>query len=370
MGAPYHEMKPLILKNGVKAFSSNYTLYGDMSARMMDTLSVFSPDAEIYSVDECFLGMTGFNNFDLYEYGQLLRNTVKQNVGIPCCVGIGPTKTLAKIANRLAKKNPDANGVFIINSEESRINALQRISVDDIWGVGRQYQQKLATKNIETGEQLSKISTEWARVNLGGVVGVRMINELNGQSCIDLEMIAEPKKNIAATRAFGKVVTEQQDISEALSFHIARASEKLRAQNSVAKVITFFFHSNPFSKVYPFFRVTRSIELPVATSDPRKLNAPVQNMLKQTFKNGVRYHKCGVMLQGLVSANGFQADLFSAADTEETSALLSTVDILNKKYGRGTLKFASSGFNNSWMTQANLKSPCYTTNWHDLMRVS
>jgi DNA polymerase V len=366
MGAPYHEMKDLIINNGVKAFSSNYTLYGDMSSRMMETLSDFSPEVEVYSIDECFLGLNGFHRYDLTDYGQRIRQTVKQHIGIPCCVGMGPTKTLAKIANRLAKKVPENKGVFVIRDDLTRDFALRQIEIEDVWGIGRQYQRKLEALGIKTAYDLSRMAPEWGRLNLGGVVGMRLIHELNGVSCIDLEMITEPKKNISATRAFGKVVTEEKDISEALSYHVARAAEKLRAQGSVAKIISFFFHSNPFSKVYPYFKRYRSYELPVATSDTRLLNAPVQAILRKTFMPGVRYHKCGVYLQELYPAGTVQKDLFDPADSPKAVALMNTVDELNKRFGRNTAHFASTGFTKSWITQANLKSPCYTTRWSDL----
>jgi len=369
MGAPYYEMKDLILKNGVKAFSSNYTLYGDMSDRMMTTLSQFSPDVEVYSIDECFLGMEGFNNFNLTDFSQIMRQTVRQHTGIPCCVGIAPTKTLAKIANRLAKKVPSNNGVFVIQDEATRLHALENIMIDDIWGIGRKYFKKLEAFGLQNALQLSRMSPEWAKAHLGGIVGTRLIHELNGLSCIDLEMVADPKKNIAATRAFGKVVTNEKDISEALSFHISRAAEKLRKQNSVAKIVTFFFHSNPFSKVYPFIRISKSIVLPIPTSDTRKLNDPVQAMFKKLFQNGVRYHKAGVMLQELTSASAVQSDLFYQSDNEQSTALMSVVDKLNTQYGRGTMQLGSSGLTRSWMTQANRKSPSYTTNWKQLLVV-
>jgi DNA polymerase V len=369
MGAPYHEMKQLVLDNEVKAFSSNYTLYGDMSARMMETLSSFSPDMEVYSIDECFLGLKGFRHFELTPYGQQIRQTVKQHIGIPCSVGIAPTKTLAKVANRFAKKNADTKGVIVLADEDLRRYVLQNTSVEDIWGIGRQYQEKLKAKNITTAYQLSCMPQDWGKANLGGVVGERLILELNGYACIDLETIQEPKKNIAATRAFGKIVTSEKDISEALSFHISRATEKLRSQKSVAKVVTFFFHSNPFSQTYPYFKIWRSIELPTATSDPRKINNAVQATFRKCFKSGIRYHKCGILLQEIYPEANVQGDLFSTPDTDKTKALMATVDGLNKRFGRGKMKFASTGIENTWMTQANLISGHYTTNWLDLLKV-
>ena len=369
MGAPYHEMKSLILNNGVRAFSSNYTLYGDMSARVMSILSEFSPDSEVYSIDECFLGMEGFNNFDLSDYGQTMRQTVRQYTGIPVCVGMGPTKTLAKIANRLAKKMPVNNGVFVIDSEATRLHALANIATEDIWGIGRQYQQKLASFGLKNALELSHMAPDWGKIHLGGVVGMRLIHELNGLSCIDLEQIADPKKNIAATRAFGKVVTDEKDISESLSFHISRAAEKLRAQGSVAKIVCFFFQTNPFSKVFPFVRMAKAIELPVATSDTRLLNAPVQAMFKRCFRPGLRYHKAGVMLQELSPASHVQSDFFAKSDAPEACELMATLDSLNKRFGRGTLQLGSSGIEKSWITQANLRSPSYTTSWKELFTV-
>ena len=369
MGAPFHEMRQLVEKHGVRAFSSNYTLYGDMSARMMQTLSEFSPDTEVYSIDECFLGMEGFQHFDLIEYGQTIRETVKRNVGIPCSVGIALTKTLAKVANRFAKKNLEHNGVMVIAEEDVRRAVLLNTEIDDVWGIGRQYGQKLKAHGVTNALQLSKMSPAWGKANLGGVVGERLIHELNGLSCIDLEMVQDPKKNIAATRAFGKVVTEQEDISEALSFHVSRAAEKLRAQKSVANIVTFFFHSNPFSKSLPFFQVYHSVKLPIATSDTRQFNDPVQQMLKKLFRPNIRYHKCGVMLQGITDATRLQSDFFNAPDSDKTIELMKTLDSLNHRFGRDTLKFGRSGFKLDWKTQAKMKSPNFTTNWNDLLKV-
>lgn len=369
MGAPFYEMKALVQKHNVQVFSSNYTLYGDMSARMMEILSGFSPCVEVYSIDECFLGFHGFQQFDFLDYAQTIRGTVKQYIGIPCSIGIAPTKTLAKVANKLAKKKPDRQGVYLIHDEASRVQALREIETGDIWGIGRQYQHQLAEKNIKTGLELSEVPLHWAKAHLGGVVGMRLIQELNGKACINLETIPEPKKNIAATRAFGKVVTEEQDIAEALSFHVSRAAEKLRAQDSVASNIAFFFHSNPFSKTYPFFRVFRSIDLPVPTSDTRKLNEPVQRLLRHTFKPSIRYHKCGVMLQDLSPQSNIQNDLFQPADSSKALSLMAAMDKLNRAYGRGALQFASNGIDKPWLTQANLRSGSYTTNWKELFSV-
>jgi len=259
--------------------------------------------------------------------------------------------------------------VFVIDNDQSRLHALKNIAVDDIWGVGRQYAKKLIAEGINTAYELSLVSQEWARKNLGGVIGMRMVQELNGISCIELEMVQEPKKSIAAARSFGKIVTDPNEISEALSFHIFRASEKLRAQNSVAKGLVFFFHSSPFSKVQPYFRVWQSVELPIATNDPRKLNEPVQRLFKKLFRPGIRYQKAGVILQELSPADNLQGDLFSVPDSSEAKKLLAAVDGLNTRFGRGALKFANSGFKRSWMTQANYASPRYTTSWNELMKV-
>jgi DNA polymerase V len=369
MGAPFHEMKALVEKHGVRAFSSNYTLYGDMSARMMQTLSEFSPDTEVYSIDECFLGMDGFQHFNLVEYGQTIRETVKRNVGIPCSVGIAPTKTLAKVANRFAKRNLKLNGVMVISEDQTRRLVLENTEIGDVWGIGRQYGQKLKQLGLSNAFQLSTMSPAWGKANLSGVVGERLIHELNGVSCINLEMVQDPKKNIAATRAFGKVVTEKKEIGEALSFHISRAAEKLRAQNSVANIVTFFLHSNPFNKSFPFVQIYNSIKLPVATSDTRKFNDPVQTMLTKLFRPNVRYHKCGVMLQGIMNASQIQTDFFHEPDSDKAIQLMKSLDMINHRFGRGTLNLGSTGFGSSWKTQANRKSAHFTTDWNELLIV-
>ena len=369
MGVPVHEVKSIISKNDVKVFSSNYTLYGDMSARMMQTLGEFSPGMEIYSVDECFLGLMGFDGFNLYDYGQLIKNTVKQNVGIPCGVGMGVTKTLAKIANGIAKKCPEHKGVFVIDSPEKRIATLKIIGVDDIWGVGRQYQAKLMAVGIKTAYDLSLVRKDWAQKNLGGVVGIRLIHELNGLSCLPLELMREPKKNIASTRAFGRIVTSKDDLAEALSCYTARGAQKLRAEGSIAKQISYFIHSNPFSKTYPYFSAGEAITLPVATSDTSKLTSVVLKSLEKKYRPGIRYHKAGIMLSFLRPEDSVQDDLFSHGDTERSKAVMETLDNLNRRFGRGTVALGSRGFSNDWGTKVNSRSPHYTTSWADLMTV-
>jgi DNA polymerase V len=258
---------------------------------------------------------------------------------------------------------------MIITDDVTRRLILAKTEIDDIWGIGRQYGQKLKTFGLTNAFQLSTMSPSWGKANLGGVVGERLIHELNGLSCIDLEMVQDPKKNIAATRAFGKVVTEEKDISEALSFHVSRAAEKLRVQNSLANIVTFFFHSNPFSKSFPFFQVYHSIKLPIATSDTRKFNEPVQKMLAKLFRPNIRYHKCGIMLQGITEASRLQSDLFNKPDSEKAITLMNTLDGINHRFGRETLKLGSSGINPEWKAQAKMKSAHFTTDWGDLLKV-
>ncbi|MCF0049568.1 Y-family DNA polymerase [Dyadobacter sp. LJ53] len=369
MGVPVHEVKSIITEKGINVFSSNYTLYGDMSSRMMRTLGEFSPEMEVYSIDECFLGLSGFNRFNLHNYGLLIKKTMKQNVGIPCSIGIGSTKTLAKIANKVAKKYPDYEGVFVIDSPEKRIEVLKTIGVDDVWGIGRKYLSKLNAVGIHTAYQLSTVCKDWAQKNLGGVVGLRLVHELNGLSCLPLELVQEPKKNIASTRAFGKIVTSKDELAEALSVYTARGASKLRAERSVAKQISYFIRSNPFSKTYPYFSTGHSITLPVATSDTCKLTAAVLRSLEKTFRPGVRYHKAGIMLSFLRPEGSVQDDLFSHGDTEQAKVLMKTLDELNRRYGRDTLALGSAGFKRDWGTRAHNRSPQYTTSWSDLMSV-
>ena len=307
--------------------------------------------------------------WDLQKYGLDIRSTVLQNVGIPCGVGIAPTKTLAKIANHIAKKFPALGGVHVIDSEEMRIKTLKRTKVGSIWGVGFQYEKKLESLGIKTAYDLSLKQPEWARKILGGVVGVRLINELNGVSCLPLELIHEPRENINATRSFNKPVSNMQELAEALSSHVARAAEKLRQDKSAARIISPFMHSNPHKLDQPWVSIHRTIKLSVATSDTRKLTTAVMQALPKMFKPDVAYIKCGIMLSGLCPAKDVQPDLLLPMDDAKSVSLMKTMDRLNLNYGQNTVFVARAGIKKEWEMKRGFKSPNYTTKWAELLTV-
>lgn len=370
MGEPYFQVKPLLEQHGVRAFSSNYALYGDMSSRMMDILSTFTDEIEIYSVDECFLGLKGFENWDLLDYGRNIRQTVLDYIGIPTCVGMAPTKTLSKLANHLAKKQArkdrTACGVLLLDTETKWREALKQVAVEDVWGIGRQYAQKLHSFRITSAFDLARVRPAWAKKHLGGVVGERIIAELNGISCLQLELAPQAKQSTAVTRSFGKTVTELGELSEAVSTYASRASEKLRSEGSIAAIITVFIQSNRF-KQSPYTG-TITITLPSASSDARVLAHYDIEGLKKIYKPGIDYKKAGVILNGLISEKARQANLFE--ERPSNSKLTEAVDRINARFGKGTVFLASNGTTQAWQMLSTMQSKRYTTRLKEIPEVS
>lgn len=366
MGGPIFQAKDLVRAHGVAVFSSNYTLYGDMSARVMATLSEFTPELEVYSIDEAFLSLRGFTGRNLSEYGTLIRNEVKQCTGIPVSVGIAPTKVLAKAANKIAKKL--GSGVFDFHSREQTEEALKIFPVEDLWGIGRQSQKKLNAHGVMSAFDLMKMKRNLAQ-KLLTIVGVRIQEELNGISCIGLDLFSKPKKQIISSRSFGELLTEIGPIEEAISNHVSRAAEKLRSQNSVCGGIMVFIHTNPFREQdQQYYRQTSRTFLMSENRTNRMIGAALDG-LKEIYRSGFRYKKCGVMLFDLTPENELQPALFDHAISERLGLVMKSMDEINHQYGASFVKFGSCGTKTHWQMRAEARSPRYTTVWEELLSI-
>ncbi|MDD5403054.1 MAG: Y-family DNA polymerase [Sulfuricella sp.] len=370
MGMPWFQMQALARKHGIIALSSNYTLYADMSNRMMAILRQFSPHQEIYSIDECFLGLDGFN-LDLSDYGQQIRQQVRRWIGIPVCVGIAPTKTLAKLANHAAKKQPQWDGVCDLSSlsEAERDRLMDGIEVGEIWGVGRKLREQLTAMRLSTALALKQADTAFIRKRFS-VVLERTVQELRGISCLGVEEVASNKRQIVCSRSFGLPVLRLAELNEAVSSYAARAAEKLRRQFSLAGAIHVYITTSPFREKDPQYSQGITIPLPEASDDTSKLIRAVQWGLKQIFRPGYRYAKAGVMLIELGPAGNRQSSFFTDEEKESRSSkLMQTLDSINRKMGKDTLFPASSGIARPWRMKQGNKSSCYTTDWRELAEV-
>ena len=369
MGEPWFKMEELAKQHGIIAFSSNYTLYGDLSARVMSILSDFSPKQEIYSIDECFLDLDGFEPQTLMAYGQRIRQTVKHNVGIPVCVGIADTKTLAKLANHCAKKGlAGEHGVCDFGRlEEQERNALfASIPVGEVWGVGRRITEKLLTINIETVEDLRRADQEYIRQQFS-IVLERTVQELNGIPCIELEEAGKPRQQIMVSRSFGSMVTEFDDLAESVSNFATKAAEKLRHDGSVAASVCVYVRTNPFKQDEPQYQRSMIVPLCQPSDDTMALISAALKGLKKIYRSGYRYKKTGVLLMGLQSKGTVQATLFDDAAKQTKSAnMMSVMDTINRKMGQGSMTIAASGIRHRWAMRRDRMSQNYTTDWNDL----
>lgn len=365
MGTPWFQMRDLAKQHGIVALSSNYALYADLSNRVMAILAQYSPDQEIYSIDECFLGLDGFSHLDLVEYGKQIRRQVKQWVGIPVCVGIAETKTLAKLANHCAKKQlAGGDGVFDFNrlseSELSRLFA--SIEVGEVWGIGRQLTRKLGDMGITTVEDLRRADAKTLRDKFSVVVE-RTVTELKGIPCMSLEEIAPNKQQIQSSRSFGSYVYDLAPLKEAVASYIAIAAEKLRAQGSLAGIVQVYIRTNPH-KDAPQYQRGVAIPLPEATDDTLRLTRAALWALKRIYRAGYAYQKAGVALINLTDAASSQMSLFSTA--RDNGQLMQVMDRINSIWGRGTLRSAAEGIEKGWKMKRERMSPGYTTNWEQV----
>jgi DNA polymerase V len=375
MAGPYFKAKPLIEAHGVATFSSNYNLYGNLSWRVMETLRMLigAENVEVYSVDEAFLNLDKVPKQQLHETVRTIKDTVEMWTGIKVSIGVAPTKVLSKVANRLAKKNKVAtNCILILDTPRKIEQALQRTEVDDIWGVGRQYAQKLRHMQIETAWQLSLKNIEWAHKHLGGVVGVRLVRELKGIESIVMEEELVNKKMIATTRMFGSPVKDIKSIKEAVATYTSRAAEKLRRQNSAANIISVFVVPKEPSTTGRFRHgpsISAYTTLDAATSITNQLIKPAVDLVDDLFEEGRLYKKAGVTLSGIVPDNSIQGNLFVPDSTNKGRLLMSMMDNMNFAMRDDIIKFASSGTTRNWKMQKNFHSPRYTTRWDELYEI-
>lgn len=401
MGDPYFQVKDVLHQHNVAVFSSNYALYGDMSRRVMYHLGQVAPAVEIYSIDEAFLDLAGMETYlgRLNAYAQKVRAGVKARTGIPTCVGVAPTKTLAKLANRIAKKNADLDGVLYLDSAERRAWALRQVPVGDVWGVGRQYAAKLTAAGIDSAADLARVSDAWARKHLGGVVGARLVQELQGRPCSGLHASEDgtlSRQSISCSRSFGRPLSAFADVLAAVAAFLSRAAEKLRAQGDTAHVLTVYISKNRFAtNVPPPFSRSATLTLPAGpTADTTVLLGYARVLLNRIWEPGVAYHKAGVVLDGLEPpGTGQQLDLFASAAAPlvlpekptlvtKRPGLMASLDALNERFGRGTVRVAtavpapgrpaSNGSANRppWEGKAQWRSPAFTTRLEGLMVVN
>jgi DNA polymerase V len=370
MGEPWFKLKDLAKQHGIIALSSNYTLYGDMSNRIMTVLRDFSPDVEVYSIDESFLGLDGLNG--LWEspvaMGQSIRQRVRQWVGVPVCVGIGHSKTLAKLANHIAKKRPAFDSVCDLTSmtPQGRDGIFSTIEVGEVWGIGRRLSEQLQASGIDTVARLRDASPAWLRSRFGVVVE-RTVNELNGISCLALEEVAPAKKQLIASRSFGQPVLTIDELGESVATYMTRAAEKLRHQGSVCEAIQVFVQTNRFKASDRQYSNAVVVPLPNASCDTRLLIRAALFGLEQIYLPGYYYKKAGVILQGISSASVQQQSLFTTfGDGEKSEAMMRTLDGLNQRFGKGAVSLAAAGIRNDWAMKRERKTPNYTTCWSEI----
>jgi DNA polymerase V len=377
MAAPYYQNKDIIEKNEVAVFSSNYNLYGDLSMRVMNTLrNLVGEDAvEVYSVDEAFLDLSMVPHEQLAIVAKKIKETVEQWTGIKVSVGIAPTKVLAKVANRLSKKNKQQTEcIMVLDTEEKIIDALRRTAVEDIWGVGYRYATKLKQLwTIYDGLQLRNMNEEWAKVHLGGVVGVRLIKELKGEQAIEMKNPLEQKKMIATTRMFGKPVFELNDLKEAVATYTSRAAEKLRRQYCAAKFIDVFVVTNDYEgNQYQYNPQTqhKHTRLLQATSHTNELIRNAVPLVEKLYNRGSKYLKAGVVLGGLVPDESIQGNIFKNNSENHQRVLMEAMDNINFSMRDDAVKYVAGGLKRNWKMRQEMRSGRYTTRWDELFEIS
>jgi DNA polymerase V len=364
MGQPWFECKELAEEHGILAFSSNYALYADLSNRVMSILSDFAPRHEVYSIDECFVDLTGMPK--LREVSYAMRERVGMWTGIPVCVGIGPTKTLAKLANHVAKKHPRSKGVFNYNalSEAQKALLLQRIPVEEVWGVGRKLTKRLECHRIRTVQDLKQAHVPTLRAEFG-VVMEKIQRELQEVSCIELQEIQPDRQQIIASRSFGKTVTELPILQDALSTFVANACAKLRGQGSHAAVIQVFLQTNRFRKDLLQYMPSLAVPLPYPTNDTLEVNRWASFLCERMFKPEYQYKKAGIILSEISPVTHRQGDLLEG-DVSSNGKLMLALDTLNQRFGRGTVKVSTQGAYQDWQMRQERKSPNYTSDWDEV----
>ncbi len=370
MATPWFQMKDLAKQHGIQAYSSNYTLYGDMSSRVVEVLRRFTPNLEVYSIDESFLQIeTVLKQYaDPTSLGQIIKQDVKDTTGLPVCVGIGASKTLAKLANHLAKKHPQFAGVCDISSmpKEALYQWMAETAVGEVWGIGGKTAKKLKELKINSVFDLAQISPQAMRQQFGVVIE-RICYELRGVSCLQLEEVAPAKQQIISSRSFGKSVTSMEELAESVATHAARGAEKLRSQKSVTGALTIFVQTNPHKPFEPQHHQSITVVLSDPSDNTLTLTSAALKGLKQIYKTGFKYKKAGVILNLLADKPTMQQSLFDDIEVKGKSAgLMKAMDSINSRFGNAAIKTAASGTKQDWQMRSGNRSPNYTTQWDEL----
>ena len=362
MGEPYFKAKDIIIKNKVQVFSSNYSLYGDLSRRVMRTLKRFNSEIEVYSIDEAFLDLSNFSDKEVENVGKEIRATVLQWTGIPTSIGIAKTKTLSKVANHIAKKK--LSGVTSLIGIEDIDPILEKVEINDVWGVGRQLTKFYHKNGIYNAKQLKNKSNTWIKKS-SNVLSSRTSMELRGIPCIDLETTTSRRKSCVVSRSFGQRVEKYQELKEAVAKYCLNASEKIRSESLIAKSITVFIRTSPFQSRFGYYSNSKTIDFPIATNNSIEIVKAALTSLETIFKNGYRYQKAGVMLTGLSNSNDGK-NLFSSEKDEKINSLMKSIDNTNHRYGRATLSLASAGVHKKWNMRRQHSSKIDTADYYCL----
>ena len=366
MGEPYFKAKKIITKSNVHVFSSNYSLYGDISRRVMKTLKHFAPEMEIYSIDEAFLNLSIVPDNEILQFGKKIRDTVLRWVGIPTSIGIATTKTLSKIANHIAKK--EKSGVVSLVNKKNIDRILEKIEIRDVWGVGRQLSKFYINNGIFNANQLKNISNNWIKKN-SNVLGSRTAMELRGASCISLEITQSKRKSCCVSGSFGKKVERLQELKESITNHCLNAAEKIRSESLLTKSITIFIRTSPFQKMEIHYSNSKTIDFPIATDNSIEIVKSAILGLKLIFKKGYKYQKSGIILSGLYESKSYNNNLFSSTKDKKTKDLMRSIDYTNFRYGRSTLSLAVALSKKKWKTKKQYFSKIDTTNFDCLPTV-
>lgn len=373
MGVPFFKIRQLAKEKEIKILSSNYELYGDMSSRVTETLADFSPALENYSIDESFLDLKYYQQDSLRKLGKKIRQTVKQNTGIPVSVGIAPSKTLAKLASHLAKTEKDLAGVLDWTSLAPEVsnNYLENLAVDEVWGIGRKSAQKLKIRHLMTVADLAKADPLFIKQELS-IVGMRIVAELNGQSCLELEEVASPKKGITCSNSFGKAVTSKTEIKEALIVFVERACHKLQRDNSVAEIIQVYLRANHFKGSQRPVYFSCNLTLPFASNYPPDFLKILEKNLSKIYQAGINYHKAGVNLLAISSNEQTQGNLFDQEieRVPKKAAILKSLRQLQNKYGQGSINFALLSPSFNWRAKNTFRSQRYSSRIEELLKAN
>ena len=366
MGEPYFKAKKIIEKNNVEVFSSNYSLYGDISQRVMEILLGFSPDVEIYSIDEAFLSFKGFKNYELSKYCKYIKKTINQWVGIPVSIGIGSTKTLSKIANHLAKKNEEYEGICFLKEKKFIDEALNITEIGEVWGIGKRMSNFLRKNNVYTAKQFTHLNRNWVRKNMG-LFGEKTQLELQGVSCLDIGLTTTSKKSCCVSRSFSRPIEKVEELKESIANYGSRVAEKIREENLIAQSMSVFILTNYFNRREKQYSNSIKLQLDYPTNNSMLIVKRAVQGIDRIFKQGYRYKKAGIILYELHNSSSVRGLL--DYDRSRSESLMKSFDEINYRYGSSTLKIAAEGVQENWCMQRKKISPCYTTRFNEIMVV-